>query len=256
MTTPTLTAADTDSVRTLTLNRPQVGNALDADLIGALTEAVETADADEQVRAIILTGAGDSFCTGLDLVALRAPDWDPTLWNTALHRILDTTTPIIAAVNGPANTAGLGLVLACDFALAAEKATFVDLHAKVGLISASGMSTLLADRIGLPRAKEMWLTARSVDAATAYRWGLVNDVLPPEDLATAAAERARAIARASAAWVRTVVATHDQGKQAVLQPQFAMEAAAAAAWAAEHRGPRNAASPSTAKPTRRTDGLR
>ena len=231
MTTTTLVTSDAGAIRTVTLNRPEAGNALDIDLVRALTEAIEAADTDEQVRVIVLTGAGKTFCGGLDLAALRAPDWDPTLWNAALTRVRCATTPVIAAVNGPASTAGLGLVLACDFAFASERATFSDLHAKVGLISASGMSTLLVDRIGLARAKEMWLTARPVDAATACRWGLVNDVLPPDALMPVVVERATAITRARPDWVHTVVAAHDQGKQATLAAQFAAETSAAASWA-------------------------
>lgn len=231
-----LVTSDAHAVRTLTLNRPQAGNALDTDLIRAVTDAIDAANADAEVRAIVLTGAGTSFCTGLDLAALRDPAWDPALWNDALACLRGSTTPVIAAVNGPAGTAGLGLVLACDFALASERATFSDLHARVGLISASGMSTLLVDRIGLARAKEMWLTARAVDAVTAHRWGLVNDVLPEDELVGAATERAVAITRAPSDWVRTVVEAHDRGKQGVLSAHFAAETAAAAAWAARRSG--------------------
>src|SRR5258708_1516745 len=141
MTDAALLISDANSVRALTLNRPGVGNALDRELIRSLTDAVAAADADEQVRVVVLTGMGKTFCGGLDMAALRDPAWDPSLWNDAFALIRGTTTPVIASVNGAASTAGLGLVLACDFAIAAESATFSDLHAKVGLISASGMST-------------------------------------------------------------------------------------------------------------------
>jgi enoyl-CoA hydratase len=232
---PCLLTADDDGVRTLTLRRPHVRNALDLALIRELTAAVEAAEAAPEVHAVVLTGSGRSFCSGLDLAAVRDRSWDPSAWNGLMARLAATTIPVIAAVNGAASTAGLGLVVSCDFAIAADSATFSDLHAKVGMVSASGMSALLADRVGLARAKEMWLTARAVDAPTAYAWGLVNAVVPAADLAAEALARAAAVAAVDPGYVRAMIAAHDQGHRGTLGQHLDAEKAAAAEWAARPR---------------------
>jgi enoyl-CoA hydratase len=226
-----LIVADSGPVRILTLNRPEVHNALDLPLIQDLTTSIREADADPAVHAVVLTGAGRSFCSGLDLTALRTPRWDPSAWGDAVAALLATSVPVIAAVNGPARTAGLGLVLACDFAIASETATFADTHARVGLLSGSGSAALLAERIGMPRAKEMWITAKVIDASTAHVWGLVNDVVSSEQLAADVSARAAASARYDNTWVRTTIATHELGRQGTLSQHLQIEAEAAARWA-------------------------
>jgi enoyl-CoA hydratase len=223
------------AVRTLTLNRPEVRNALNLPLLRQLTASVQEAEADPAVHALILTGAGSSFCSGLDIKALRDPGWDPLVWNGTVATLLEASVPVIAAVNGVASTAGLGLMLACDFAIASEAATFVDTHAKLGLISASGSASLLAERIGTARAKEMWITAKVVDAATANAWGLVNDVIPAQELLAEVGARAAEAAKHDNAWIRAMISTHDQGRRGTLAEHLRLEVEAAARWAARKR---------------------
>jgi enoyl-CoA hydratase len=226
-----LLVSDAGAVRTLTLNRPHVRNALDGRLINGLNEAIVAAAADPGVCAVVLTGAGSAFCSGLDLRAVRSPGWNFEWWNALLVTIRETPVPVIAAVNGPANTGGLGLVLSCDFAVASRAATFSDLHAKLGLVSASGIATQLLDRIGLPRAKEMWITARVLDAETAYAWGLVNDVVAGDQLLPVVAGRAAMVASFDREYIQTVIETHQTVRNAGLESAFAAERAAAARWA-------------------------
>lgn len=218
-----VTQADTGAVRLLTLNRPDRRNALDLELLRALTDIVSASVDDRTVHAVVLTGAGTAFCAGLDLKAIVAADWDPALWNRAYRLIRNATVPIIAAVNGVASTAGLALVLACDFAIAASSATFVDRHAAMGILSATGMSSELVDRIGIARAKQMWLSAESIDAQQALAWGLVNDVVADVDLVPIAMKRAQAIADLDRDYVRTLLATHDSGRAGTLQSHRELE---------------------------------
>jgi enoyl-CoA hydratase len=230
-----LVVTDQGAVRTLTLNRPEVRNALNLALLRQLTACLKEAEADPAVHAVILTGSGSSFCSGLDIKALRDPGWDPLAWNGTVATLLEASVPVIAAVNGSASTAGLGLMLACDFAVASEAATFVDMHAKLGLMSASGSASLLADRIGIARAKEMWITAKVVDAATASAWGLINDVTRPEDLLADVGARAAEAAKYDNAWVRAMVSTHDRGRRGTLAEHMTLEVEAATRWADRKR---------------------
>src|ERR1700744_787566 len=123
-----LLVTDQGAVRTLTLNRPEVRNALNLALLRQLTACLKEAEADPAVHAVILTGSGSSFCSGLDVKALREPGWDPLALPHTVAAPLESSVPGIAAVNGRAGTAGLGLMLACDFAVAADTATFADTH--------------------------------------------------------------------------------------------------------------------------------
>jgi enoyl-CoA hydratase len=188
-----------DGVGTLTLNRPAKRNALSADLMAALAEAVVTLDEDPAVRALVLTGADPAFSAGFDLRNLGT--------ELAGTRILGAggaaatagllpphDTPVIGAINGPAVTGGLELALSCDFLIASQRASFADTHARVGVMPAGGMTIRLPELIGVDRARRMSLTGDFVDAATAFAWGLVVEVVPHEQLL----ERARVIARSIA----------------------------------------------------------
>jgi enoyl-CoA hydratase len=168
----------------LMLNRPEKLNALSMELRGELVAAIEELRRDPAVRVLILTGAGRAFCAGLDLNELskaesnsaRAFDLD------AVAALLKFQGPVIGAINGVAATGGFEIAMACDILLASTEAQFVDTHAKVGLLPGWGLSVRLPRRIGLHRAKELAFTARFVSAAEAAEWGLVNRVVPPEEL--------------------------------------------------------------------------
>jgi enoyl-CoA hydratase len=176
-----------EGVATVTLNRPDRRNTLSLQLRAELHSVVAALEADPAVRVLVLTGAGDAFCAGLELAEWGAPGVAPAAAAyelDAVAALLGFTGPIIGAVNGPAVTGGLELALACDLLVASSAASFCDSHALVGLLPGWGGSVRLARRVGLARAKELALTGRFLGAAEAERWGLVNYVVPPEQLLT------------------------------------------------------------------------
>lgn len=182
-----------EGIATLTLNRPARRNTLSVRLRADLRTAVAELEADPAIRVLVLTGAGDVFCAGLDLAEWGAPGVAPAAGAyelDAVESLLAFTGPVIGAINGPAVTGGLELALACDLLIASTGASFCDSHALVGLLPGWGGSVRLARRIGLARAKELAFTGRFLSATEAERWGLVNHVVPPQELQP----RARALA--------------------------------------------------------------
>ncbi|WP_099022678.1 enoyl-CoA hydratase [Mycolicibacterium palauense] len=172
----------TDRIRTLTLNRPEARNALSAALRGRLFPALAEAEADPEVDVVILTGADPVFCAGLDLKELGgttelpdiSPKWPPM------------RKPVIGAVNGAAVTGGLEIALYCDILIASERARFADTHARVGLLPTWGLSVRLPQKVGVGLARRMSLTGDYLSAADALRAGLVTEVVPHEQLGSAA----------------------------------------------------------------------
>ena len=191
-------------VAVVTLDRPEARNALTGAMIASLADALADADADPEVGAVVLTGRDPAFCAGLDLNDLAktyddvavSPGTGGAGGRLVIRRGLmpETSTPCIGAVNGPAVTGGLELALGCDFLLASERATFADTHARVGVLPAGGMTIRLPQLIGVNRARQMSLTGNFVDAATACAWGLVNEVVPHDELLARALALAGAIA--------------------------------------------------------------
>jgi enoyl-CoA hydratase len=173
----------------LTLNRPEKLNALSMELRRELVLALDELRRDPAVRVLILTGAGRAFCAGLDLNELS----QPSASNSArafevdpVAALLQFEGPVIGAINGVAATGGFELAMVCDILLASTQAQFADTHAKVGLLPGWGLSVRLPRRIGLHRAKELAFTTRFLSAAEAEAWGLVNRVVPPDQLLGAA----------------------------------------------------------------------
>lgn len=185
-----LTVDNQDEVAVVTLDRPQRRNALSSALMVAIAETMARLDADPGVGAIVLTGRDPAFCAGLDLTELSSSGDNLRVDETG-RPWPRLSTPVIGAVNGPAVTGGLELVLHCDFALASERAVFADTHTRVGVLPGWGLSVLLPQAVGLRRAKQMSLTGNYVPAAQALEWGLVSAVVPHEDLLAAATRLAR-----------------------------------------------------------------
>ena len=214
-----LLAETAGGVRTLTLNRPAARNALSSELMEHLVDAFHAAEADPEVRAVILTGADPAFCAGVDLKEAGAgglpagavTDPKGSVW-WVLHGL---STPVIGAVNGPAITGGLELALQCTFLVASERAVFGDTHARVGLHPGGGLTGLLAQAVGLRKAREMSLTGNFVDAAEAHRLGLVNHVVPHGELLPTALRLAADIASGDP---RTVAALHDTYREVAALP--------------------------------------
>src|SRR2546430_6709812 len=172
-------------VAVVTLNRPESRNALNPALNAALPETIASCDARDDVDAIILTGADPAFCAGVDLKALTT-DSEVRHIVSEEHDLIrpfpETTKPVIGAINGAAVTGGFEVALTCDFLVASERARFADTHARVGIMPGWGLTVLLAQRVGVARAKQMSFTGNYLDARTAYEWSLVNEVVPHDEL--------------------------------------------------------------------------
>ncbi|HEX3786227.1 MAG TPA: crotonase/enoyl-CoA hydratase family protein [Pseudonocardiaceae bacterium] len=186
-----------DAVTVVTINRPEARNALDAETMAGIGEALVAADQNVDVRAVVLTGAGDrAFCAGMDLRAFAAGGRVVDESRPGLEVFTEQVfpKPIIAAVNGAAVAGGFELVLACDLVVAAEHARFGLPEVKRGLVAAGG-GTNLPRRIPLALALELALTGDLFDAARAQQLGLVNRVVPGERVLDEAIALATAIAR-------------------------------------------------------------
>jgi methylglutaconyl-CoA hydratase len=178
-----------NAVALVTLDRPDVHNAFDETLIAELTGALRAAEADDTVRAVVLLGAGESFCAGADLNWMRKMAGFSRAQNiadaralTMLLATLDTLSkPTIARVHGAAFGGGVGLVACCDVAVAAHDATFALSEARLGLIPAA-ISPYVIEAIGARAARRYFLTAERFSAAEAYRLGLLHELVPPEQL--------------------------------------------------------------------------
>jgi 2-(1,2-epoxy-1,2-dihydrophenyl)acetyl-CoA isomerase len=204
----TLSYEVTEGVAEITLSRPEVLNALDAELIAGLTKAAANAATDPAVRAVLLTGAGKGFCAGADLKWLMAetggepsPELQGMFWQLAgqMHDGIATLKrmpkPVIAAVNGPAAGAGVGYALACDMVWASSEATFRLAYTGVGLAPDGGTTGLVTRLVGEKRAFELFYSAEKVSAAEAERLGLVTRVLAPDELLPQARAAARKLAQ-------------------------------------------------------------
>jgi len=177
----------------VTLDRPAKLNTLSIRLRQELAAAVAALEADPAIHVLIVTGAGRAFTAGLDLDEWAVPGMTPAaaIEHDAVAALRQFTGPVIGAINGLCITGGLEMALACDLLLASREARFADTHAKVGLLPGWGGSVRMIRRIGLHRAKELALTGRFLDADEALAWGLVNRVVPAEQLL----DEARALAR-------------------------------------------------------------
>jgi len=197
-------AVDDAGVATITFNRPEALNAITLGIYAQFRDLMETLRYDDSVKAIVLTGTGRAFCSGGDVHEIIGQLLDADVKDhldftrmTGITvrnmRLLDK--PIIAAVNGIAAGAGAVLALASDLRVASDAASFAFLFTKVGLTGADmGAAYLLPKIVGLGRASEILLFGDKVDAATAERWGLVNRVVPPDEVLPAAQAWARRLA--------------------------------------------------------------
>ncbi|MEQ8653606.1 MAG: enoyl-CoA hydratase [Kiloniellales bacterium] len=195
-------------VRTITMNRPRQFNALSEGLLAAMTDALERAGADEEVRVVVLAGAGRAFCAGHDLKEMRATNREAYYQDLfrACSRMMLTVTripkPVIARIHAIATAAGCQLVAQCDMAVAAEEATFATSGINAGLFC-STPSVSVTRNLPRKRAFEMLFTGDFIDAQTASDWGLVNRVVPLERLDEEIAALAGRITAKSAVAIAT-----------------------------------------------------
>lgn len=204
-----------DRIATLTLNRPAQRNALSSELLLSLRTEMANADGNDEVDVIILTGADPAFSAGLDLKELGStganlvgPQPSTERRSTPGRPWEPTIKPVIGAINGVAVTGGFELALQCDFLVASERAAFGDTHARVGILPGWGLSVLLPQAIGVRRAIEMSLTGNFIDATQAHRLGLVNHVVPHDELLPTARRLAADIAGNDAASARELLGSY------------------------------------------------
>ena len=195
-----------ERVAILTLNRPEVRNALDLPMVEAIDAALAGLAGDDQLAAVIITGAGDqAFVSGADIAQLRERDSRAALAriNQGLFRRVERfPAPTIAAVRGWALGGGCELAMACDLRVAAESARFGQPEVGLGIIPGAGGTHRLERLVGLGRAREMIFTGTIIDAVEAHAIGLVNRVVPDAELLTTARELARRIAKNAVGAVR------------------------------------------------------
>jgi 2-(1,2-epoxy-1,2-dihydrophenyl)acetyl-CoA isomerase len=192
-----------DGVLTLTLNRPDVLNAFNAEMASALQQQLAAAASNAEVRAVLLTGAGRGFCAGQDLASV--PNAEPgaydigsivrAQYNPLIRAIRDLEKPVVCAVNGVAAGAGANLALACDIVLAAREANFIQAFARIGLIPDSSGTYFLPRLAGLARATGMMFLGDKIPADQAREWGLIWQVVDGAELMPKARDLARQLAQ-------------------------------------------------------------
>jgi len=238
-----------DKVAIVTLNRPEVRNAINDALRAELVALLERVAADEGVRAVVLTGKGKAFCAGGDISGmkerLKAPVGQVAFngWrrqgqtHKSVALLHGMPKVVIAAVNGAAAGLGCDMALACDFILASEQAVFTMSFVKRGLVSDGGGMYFLPRRVGLPRAKELIFTGRLVDAKEALAIRLADRVTSPDMLIADAVAWARELSQASSASIAFSKAILDRTFESTEEQIFALgrEAQAVCYTTAEHR---------------------
>lgn len=243
-----------DTVAIVTLNRPEVRNAINDALRTEFVAVLERVATDETVRAVVLTGKGRAFCSGGDISGMKerleAPAGQVAFngWrrqgqtHKSVALLHGMPKPVIAAVNGAAAGLGCDMALACDFIVASEQAAFTMSFIKRGLVSDGGGMYFLPRRIGLPRAKELIFTGRTVDAKEALAIGLADRLGAVETLVADAAAWARELSRGSRASIAFSKAILDRTFESAEEQVFALgrEAQAVCYTTAEHRESVNA----------------
>ncbi len=189
------------NVLTITLNRPESLNAFNNEMIGEVTSAFKQAGKDKETRAVVITGTGRAFSSGQDLKEINERQEEFSIgrhlrlgYNKLILAMVTLEKPVIAAVNGVAAGAGCSVALAADIRIASEKASFIQIFSRVGLIPDSGSTWLLPRLIGYARAYEMAVTSDRISAKKAHSWGLVNEVTPHDQLVEIVGGWARTLA--------------------------------------------------------------
>jgi enoyl-CoA hydratase len=237
-----------DGVATITMNRPDARNAINGAMGLGLARAVGDCEANDDVAVMVLTGADPAFCAGADLKELASgsasrtaaatndPD-DPYRRDEFGHFPFRGPFPprtklLIGAVNGAAITGGFELALSCDFLIASEQARFADTHARVGIMPGWGLTVLLVETVGVRRARELSATGNFLDASTAFAWGLVNHVVPHDELLPFTRDLALAAAQNDQAGVRRMLATYDEIAASLYDDGWDVEKRVNRAWLA------------------------
>ena len=217
-----------NGVATITLNRPDSLNALNATMRRELLAAFKAIRRDDDVRAVVLTGEGRGFSSGADLrggsVEREFRRVLTTEYNPLMRAIRDLPKPVIAAVNGVAAGAGVSLALACDLVWAAEEARFIQAFVKIGLVPDSGSTRTLVRALGRHRAAQLIFTGEPMSAKDAHAAGLVNAVVPQAELAEAVARVAAGLAAGPTRAIGYAKRLINHAEDASLDASLAMEA--------------------------------
>jgi 2-(1,2-epoxy-1,2-dihydrophenyl)acetyl-CoA isomerase len=217
-----------DAVLTITLNRPDVLNALNTDMHKALAAALKEARSPD-VRAVVITGAGRGFCVGQDLTEFREASGDigsrlRKTYHPNVLAIRALEKPVIAAVNGAAAGAGMSFACACDLRIASDSASFVPAFINIGLVPDSGGSYFVTRILGPARAFEWLASGRKLTAAEAHAWGLVSEVVEGDALPARAAEIAAQLAALPTRGIGMTKRLIDHALNATLEQQLEREA--------------------------------
>jgi enoyl-CoA hydratase len=218
-----LLVTDDSGIRTITLNRPEARNALTVAMRREFCDLVTSADRDSSVKAVIVTGTDPAFTAGVDFKEVD-PSFDPSQrqWAVNPGRALRAMqTPVVCAVNGACVSGGLEIALSATFIVASERARFADTHARLNVVPAWGLTALLPRAVGLRMAREMSITGDFVDAEEASRIGLVNHVVPHDELIPYTTRLAMQVADTPA--VAEVLSLYNQGLDFGLNAALAFE---------------------------------
>ena len=216
-----------DYVALIRLNRPDALNALNSKLLAELSEALTAADANDNVRCIILTGSDKAFAAGADIKEMSEKTFVDVfiadLFGAEADAILRVRKPIIAAVAGYALGGGCELAMMCDFILCADNAKFGQPEINLGVVAGIGGTQRLTRFVGKSKSMDMHLTGRFMDAAEAERCGLVSRVVPAKDLLTEARKAATKIAEKSALTVMAVKEAVNRAQETTLREGLLFE---------------------------------
>jgi enoyl-CoA hydratase len=229
-----------ERVATITLNRPEARNALNRAVRRQLPAAIRECDTNDAVDVMILTGTDPAFSAGVDLKEFGAGEVQQGEGFAEIGERDDArrfrgalpphAKPLIGAVNGVAVTGGFEVALNCDFLIASDRARFADTHARVGVMPGWGLTVLLAQRIGVARAKQMSITGNYLDATTALAWGLVNEVVPHEELLARCRALAADIVSNDPAGVRRMLQTYNEVTATTVDEGWEIEARVSREW--------------------------
>jgi len=218
-----------EGVAKITLNRPDVMNALDPKTLEEMYEACQDIENDMSVRVAVVTATGRAFCTGADLTGIatippdKPRDYFLRLWNKTFSAIENLSVPTIAMINGIALAGGLELIMVCDLAIAGDNVKLSDQHANRGLVPGGGASQRLPRLIGVRKAKELLYTGDRITAAEAERLGLINKAVPADKLEEATNELAAKLVNKSPMAMKAVKKLVNRGMEGSLDTGLELE---------------------------------
>ena len=222
-----------DQVEIITLNRPEMLNCFNNNILNALNQRFGELHQDDDCRAVVITGEGRGFCTGADLTGTGARSDAHTpmgmrltthIYSSVIRGLTTMEKPVIGAINGDAAGAGCNFALSCDILIASEKARFIQVFVRRGLVVDMGGTFFLPRLVGLSKAKELAFSGEAIEAAQALELGLVAKVVPPESLMDEAMELARRLAQGPTRAIGMIKRMLNRSFESDLETALEMEA--------------------------------